>query len=53
VARLYRDGQISLREVAHTLGLDLVAAMNLLLDHGIQGNLSADDVLQSAERFDV
>ncbi len=51
MARLYRDGQITLREVASRLGLDLIAATELLLDYGVKGNLDAHDVLHSIERF--
>jgi len=50
-ARLYRQGHITLRELADRLGLDLIAATELLLDYGVKGNLDADDVLQSIEQF--
>ena len=50
-AQLYRQGQITLREVASRLGVDLVAAIDLLLDYGVKGNVDADDVLYSAEQF--
>ncbi len=53
VVRLYRQGQITLRELAGRLGLDLVAATDLMLDHGVKGNLDADDVLRSVEHFDL
>ena len=52
-ARLYRQGQLSLREFAERLGLDLVEATDVLLDHGVKGNLDADDVLHSLEQFKV
>jgi len=51
VVRLYRRGDLMLREVAHRLNLDLITAMDLMLDHGVKGNLEASDVLESAERF--
>lgn len=50
-ARLYGQGQLTLRELASRLGLDLVEATDLLLSCGIKGNLDADDVLHSAEQF--
>lgn len=53
IARLYKQGHITLREVAIRLGLDMVAATDLLLDYGVKGNLDADDVLQSIEQFDL
>lgn len=51
VARLYRRGDLTLREAARRLDLDLVAAMDLMLDYGVKGNLQASDVLQSVEQF--
>lgn len=53
MARLYQHGHVSLREVADRLGLDLIAATNLLLDFGIGGNLDADDVLRSMDHFEL
>ena len=50
-AQLYRQGQLTLREVAGRLGVDLVAAIDLLLDYGVKGNVDVDDVLYSAEQF--
>jgi len=51
VARLYRQGALTLREAASRLGLDLVATTDLLLDYGVKGNLDAADVLTSVEHF--
>jgi len=51
VVRLYQAGALTLREAAGSLGLDLVATMELLLDHGVKGNLTAADVLKSIEHF--
>ncbi|MCU0611252.1 MAG: UPF0175 family protein [Candidatus Eisenbacteria bacterium] len=51
VVRLYRRGELTLREAARRLGLDLVATMDLMLDHGVKGNLDASDVVEAAERF--
>ena len=53
VVRLYSDGQLTLREVAERLSLDLVAATDLLLDSGVKGNLEADDVMHAMEQFDL
>lgn len=50
-ARLYEQGQLTLREAAGRLGLDLVETMDLMLDHGVRGNLNAADVLESIEHF--
>jgi hypothetical protein len=50
-AQMYKQGQLTLREVADRLGLDLVEATDLLLSYGIKGNLEADDVLYAAEQF--
>ena len=51
VARLYRQGSLTLREAAERLGLDLVDTIDLLLDHGVKGNLDAADVLSSIEHL--
>ncbi len=51
VARLYRQGGLTLREAASRLALDLTATMDVLLDHGVKGNLGADDVLTSIRHF--
>jgi len=51
VAQLYKRGDLTLRDAAHRLNLDLVAIMDLMLDHGVKGNLEASDVLQSVEQF--
>jgi len=51
VARLYRQGGVTLREAASRLGLDLVETVDVLLDHGVKGNLDADDVLASIRHF--
>ena len=51
VARQYRAGALTLREAAGSLGLDLVATMDLLLDLGVKGNLTAADVLTSIDHF--
>lgn len=51
IARLYRQGELTLREAASRLGVDVVATLDILLDHGIKGNLDADDVLTSIRHF--
>ncbi len=49
--QLYKQGRLTLRETARRLGIDLVETTELMLDHGIKGNLNASDVLQSIEHF--
>lgn len=51
--RLYRQGNITLRELARRLDLDLIASTELLLDYGVRGNLDASDVMQSIEQLDL
>ena len=51
VAGLYREGALTLREVAARLDMDMVEALDRLADHGVKGNLEAADVLASIERF--
>jgi len=50
LARLYRRGDITLREAADRLGLDLITTIELFMDYGIKGNLDAADVLAAVER---
>ena len=47
----YKQGQLTLREASRRLGLDLIATTDLMLNHGVKGNLQAADVLQSIEHF--
>lgn len=51
IARLYERGEITLRDAASKLNLDLIETTELLLDHGIKGNLRANDVLASIQQF--
>jgi hypothetical protein len=51
IARLYERGEITLRDAASKLNLDLIETTELLLDHGIKGNLRANDVLASIQHF--
>ena len=49
VANLYRQGEITLREASRQLNLDMVATLDMLIDHGVSGNLDASDVLSAIE----
>jgi len=51
IARLYERGELTLREAAARLDLDLIETMDLLLDYGVKGNLRAKDVLASIQQF--
>jgi Arc/MetJ-type ribon-helix-helix transcriptional regulator len=51
VARLYRHGEMTLREAARSLGLSQSETMDILLDAGVRGNLDAADVCRSIDRF--
>ena len=51
VARLYERNDLTLRQAAKRLGLNLVATLYLLAGYGIGGNLVAEDVLASVDRF--
>ncbi|NCC53229.1 MAG: hypothetical protein EOM20_18735 [Spartobacteria bacterium] len=49
--QLYKQGRLTLRETADRLNLDIIEATDLLLQHGIKGNLNASDVLDSIEHL--
>jgi len=51
VGNLYKNGRITLRAAAKMLRLSQAEAMDLFVDAGIKGNLTAADVLVSIERF--
>ena len=51
VTDLYRDGRLSLRDVAARLGLSPAAALEVLATRGVPGNLTASDVIASMDRF--
>ena len=51
VARLYEQGRITLREAAARLGTDLTGALDLMMEHGVRGNLQAADVLASVDQM--
>ena len=46
-ANLYRDGRLSLRDSARRLGLNVYETLDLFLELGVRGNLTASDVLAS------
>lgn len=47
IAKLYENGEVTLREVSDHLGLSLWETVDLLQDIGVKGNLRADEVLSS------
>jgi len=51
VADLYRDGRLTLREVAARLGLSPAAALDVLCERGVPGNLTASDVIAAMDQF--
>lgn len=51
VGNLYKQGKVTLREAARLLNVSQIEAMNIFLDAGIKGNLSASDVMISMKRF--
>ena len=51
VANLYRQGEITLREASRRLNLDMVATVDVLVDHGVSGNLDAGDGFAAIENL--
>jgi len=51
VANLYKQGKVTLKEAAQLLGVNQINAIDLFLEAGVRGNLTASDVLVSLERF--
>ena len=51
LAGLYAQGRITLREAALKLGRSLSDTLDLFLERGVRGNLTADDVLASFDTF--
>ncbi|HJZ11902.1 MAG TPA: hypothetical protein VJ521_07120 [Acidobacteriota bacterium] len=51
LAKLYKEGKITLRKASRLLRLNQIEVINLFLDAGIKGNLEASDVLVSLDRF--
>ena len=49
IAKLYENGEVTLREASHHLGLSLGETVDLMKEIGVKGNLRADDVLSSLE----
>ena len=49
IARDYRDGRLSLRDVARMLGMSLSEAQDLLAELGVPGNLRLADVMASLD----
>jgi predicted HTH domain antitoxin len=51
IARLYKNGKYTLGEVARLLEITPAEALEVLLDHGVKGNLRASEVIASLDRF--
>jgi len=49
IAKMYENGEVTLREASEHLGLNLWETVDLMQDIGVKGNLRADDVLSSLE----
>ena len=49
IAKLYENGEVTLREASDHLGLSLWETVDLMQDIGVKGNLRADDVLSSLD----
>ncbi|MBA7707649.1 hypothetical protein ES703_116525 [subsurface metagenome] len=47
IAKLYENGEVTLREASDRLDLCLWETVDLMQDIGVKGNLRADDVLSS------
>ncbi len=51
VAKVYREGNISLREASDLLRLTLSETIDLLTEMGVRGNIRANDVLASLNMY--
>ena len=51
VGNLYREGKITLRRASQLLHRNQLEVMDLFLEAGIKGNLSASDVMASLDGF--
>jgi predicted HTH domain antitoxin len=51
IAKIYKDGKITLREASDLLNLTLSETIDLLSEMGVKGNIHAQDVLTSVEKF--
>lgn len=51
VAKVYREGNITLREASDLLRLTLSETIDLLAEMGVKGNIRANDVLASLNMY--
>jgi predicted HTH domain antitoxin len=51
VGNLYKEGKITLRRASQLLHRNQLEVMDLFLETGIKGNVSASDVIASLDRF--
>ena len=51
IAEQYRAGRVTVREAAERLGLSLGRTLDIMRERGVDGNLTASDVLESIDRF--
>jgi len=47
--RLYRDGKVTLREAAELAGATVREMIDILLDHGVKGNVTASQERKAIE----
>jgi len=52
VAKAYKEGKLTLREVSSLLKLTLSEAIDLMAEMGVPGNIRARDVFASLNAFD-
>jgi predicted HTH domain antitoxin len=53
LAEQYRLGRLTLREMARRMGVSLSEALDVLRQRGINGNVTADDTLESLKSMGV
>jgi predicted HTH domain antitoxin len=51
IAKVYREGNITLREASDLLRLTLSETIDLLAEMGVKGNIRANDVLASLNMY--
>ena len=51
VAKVYREGNVTLREASDLLRLTLSETIDLLAEMGVKGNIRANDVLASLNMY--
>ena len=51
VAEAYKGGKVTLREACELLSLSPIEVIELFLEKGVKGNIRAEDVLASLERY--